>query len=175
LYVLNAEVELAGRGGTRRININDFFTGYRKTVMAADELIVRVHVPLPRPGDVFKLYKVSKRWDLDISSFMAAIWARVTTGNTIDEIRIAYGGVGPNIIRARRTEQFLTGQQLTTDVMGKAGEIARSEVTPISDVRGSAQFRFQLAENILQRFCAETNCETATGLNAGGNGNGEAY
>src|SRR5688572_4763210 len=93
LYVLDAEIELAGRAGTRRVNINEFFTGYRKTVMAADEIIVRVHVPLPRAGDVFKLYKVSKRWDLDISSFMAAVWARVSNDNTIDEIRIAYGGV----------------------------------------------------------------------------------
>jgi xanthine dehydrogenase small subunit len=174
LYVLNALVELAGGGGNRRVNINDFFTGYRKSVMAADEIIVRVHVPLPRAGDVFKLYKVSKRWDLDISSFMAAVWARLSNENTIDEIRIAYGGVGPNIIRARRTEQFLTDKRLTSDVMGKAGEIARSEVTPISDVRGSAQFRFQLSENILQRFCAEVGCEVTSGLYGNGDGNGEA-
>src|SRR5688500_10621544 len=105
---------------------------------------------------------------------MAAVWARLSNENTIDEIRIAYGGVGPNIIRARRTEQFLTDKRLTSDVMGKAGEIARSEVTPISDVRGSAQFRFQLSENILQRFCAEVGCEVTSGLYGNGDGNGEA-
>jgi len=170
LFALGAEVELAGRGGaTRRVDINDFYTGYRANVMRPDELIARVHIPLPSPGELFKLYKVSKRFDLDISSFMAAFYATLREGGVIERIRIAYGGVGPIILRLPKTEQFLTGQPFNEETMAAAGELARSEITPISDVRGSADFRFQLGENIVRRFYAEV---MASHVSTDGNGNG---
>ena len=168
LFVLGAEIELAGRGeSSRRVDINDFYTGYRATVMRPDELIARVHIPLPSPNELFKLYKVSKRHDLDISSFTAAFYATLREGGVIDRIRIAYGGVGPVILRLPKTEAFLTGQPMNDDTMGAAGELARTEITPISDVRGSTEFRLQLGENIIRRFHAETSHAVT-----GGNGNG---
>src|SRR5439155_11475854 len=103
IYVLNGEVELTGVSGVRRININDFYTGYKRTVMAADELITAVRIPRPRDGEILRLYKVSKRFDVDISTFTAAIWLKLE-GRTIADVRIAYGGVGPNILRLPRTE-----------------------------------------------------------------------
>jgi xanthine dehydrogenase small subunit len=170
LFVLGAEIELVGQGGaTRRVDINDFYTGYRTNVMRPDELIARVHIPLPSAGEIFKLYKVSKRFDLDISSFMAAFYATLREGGVIQRIRIAYGGVGPVILRLPKTEQFLTGQPLNDETMAAAGELARSEIMPISDVRGSADFRFQLGENIVRRFHAEVVAEHAS---VGGNGKG---
>jgi len=173
LFVLGAEIELAGRGGaTRRVDINDFYTGYKTNVMRPDELIARVHIPLPSPSEVFKLYKVSKRHDLDISSFMAAFHARLR-GDVIEQIRIAYGGVGPVILRLPKTEAFLTGQPLSEATMAAAGELARTEITPISDVRGSADFRLQLGENIVRRFHAEVAAaHVAVDGNGNGNGNG---
>jgi hypothetical protein len=61
LFVLGAEIELAGRGGaTRRVEMNEFYTGYKTNVMRPDELIARVHIPLPSPNEIFKLYKVSQ-------------------------------------------------------------------------------------------------------------------
>src|SRR5207248_10424928 len=98
LYVLNGEVELTGSTGVRRININNFYTGYKRTVMAADELITAVRIPRPRDGEIFRLYKVSKRFDVDISTFTAAISMKLD-GSTIADVRIACGGVGPNILR----------------------------------------------------------------------------
>jgi xanthine dehydrogenase small subunit len=170
LFVLGAEIELAGRGGaTRRVDINGFYTGYRTNVMRSDELIARVHIPLPSTDEIFKLYKVSKRFDLDISSFMAAFYATLREGGVIERIRIAYGGVGPVILRLPKTEAFLTGQPLNDETMAAAGELARTEITPISDVRGSADFRFQLGENIVRRFHAEVAAEHMT---IDGNGNG---
>ena len=151
LFVLNAEIELTGRAGARRINMNDFYVGYRKTVMSADELITRVIVPLPKREEAFRLYKVSKRHDLDISTFTAAFWMRRENG-VIGEIRIAYGGVGPVIFRLRKTEEALNGKPLNESEIETACEIARAEITPISDVRGDAEYRFQLAENILRKF-----------------------
>jgi xanthine dehydrogenase small subunit len=151
LYVLNAEIELTGRSGSRRVNMNDFYTGYRKTAMAADELITRVFIPLPKSDEQFRLYKVSKRHDLDISTFTAAFWMRRENG-VIGEIRIAYGGCGPVIYRLRKTEEALVGKPLNESEFETAAEIARAEITPISDVRGDAEYRFQLAENVLRKF-----------------------
>jgi xanthine dehydrogenase small subunit len=185
LYVLNGEIELTGRSGSRRVNINDFYTGYRKTVMASDELITRVIIPLHGAGEDFRLYKVSKRHDLDISTFTAAFWMRRENG-VIADLRIAYGGCGPNIYRLRKTEQALIGKPFSEAEIDAAAEIARTEVTPISDVRGDAEYRFTLAENMLRKFHADITGgdvlrrvtdpgrTVAGAVGYRGNGNGEA-
>ena len=154
-FVLNAEVELAGpTGGLRRVNINDFYTGYRKNVMARDEIIARLHVPLPAGGDVFKLYKISKRKDLDISTFSAAIGLRLV-GDEIADARLAYGGVAGTVVRLPRTEAALRGRPATEATFDAAAAVAEAEVKPISDVRGSADYRRRLAGNVLRRFYLE--------------------
>ncbi len=151
LFVLNAEIELLGSNGARWVNMNDFYTGYRRTVMTRSELLTRVRVPLPRAGEAFRVYKVSRRRDLDISAFTAAFWLR-TSGDRIDEIRIAFGGVAPVIRRLTRTEDLLRGASPSREVIQVAAKSARDEVAPISDVRGSADYRRQLSENILWKF-----------------------
>jgi len=154
LFVLNAQVELAGASGSRRVDINDFYVGYKKNVMAADELIVRVFIPRPTADEVFKLYKVSKRRDLDISTFSAAVWMKLS-GRRIEDIRIAYGGVGPMILRLRNAEAHLRGNDVSERRFESAREIAVQEITPISDVRGSAEYRNKLAANILRKLYLE--------------------
>jgi xanthine dehydrogenase small subunit len=77
------------------------------------------------------------------------------TDGKVDSMRIAYGGVGPVVLRLGKTEEFLAGQPFKLDTFAAAGEIARDEIAPISDVRGSREFRLQLAENILTRFYYE--------------------
>jgi xanthine dehydrogenase small subunit len=79
--------------------------------------------------------------------------------------------VGPVILRLPKTEAFLTGQPLSEATMAAAGELARTEIAPISDVRGSADFRLQLGENIVRRFHADVTAEHVFGQ-SGGNGNG---
>ena len=162
LMVLNAEVELTGIAGPRRVNMNEFYVGYRKTVLKPDELVTRIFIPRLGDGEILRLYKVSKRWDLDISTFAAAIWVKMgrsvsTNGNgngnghaslVIESARIAYGGVGPMIVRLPKTEALLKGHSISEELMTRAGEMAVQEITPISDVRSSADYRFQLAENI---------------------------
>ena len=151
LIVLGARIELAGVAGVRHVPIDQFYTGYRRTVLAPDELVIRVQIPLPRPGETFKLYKVSRRKDLDISSFGAAIWLR-RSGTVIEDVRIAYGGVGPMVLRMSKAEAVLRGQPATLERFEQAGDVARDEVTPITDVRGSEQYRRMLAANILVKF-----------------------
>jgi len=156
LMVLNAEVELAGPQGSRRVNLNDFYVGYRKTAMRPDELLVAVHTPLTWYNDdeVLACYKISKRRDLDISSFTAAVWMKAD-GDAIGAVRIAYGGVAATVVRLPQTEAALVGQPLGEATWRNAGRIARSEIKPISDVRGSAEYRSTLAANILVKFGRE--------------------
>ncbi len=159
LFVMGAELEIAGPTGTRRVDINNFYQGYKKFDLRPDELIARVHIPLPTEAQTLKLYKVSRRRDLDISTFTAAVLMELDdAGETIKGVRIAYGGAAPVVLRLPKTEAFLAGKVFGEDVLHEAGHLARTEVTPISDVRGSADFRLQLAENILLRFyhdCAQ--------------------
>ncbi|MEA2164847.1 MAG: xanthine dehydrogenase small subunit [Thermoanaerobaculia bacterium] len=156
LFVAGAVLEL--NNGTRSVPIDRYYLGYRKFDLQADEIITRVRIPIVR--DTLKLYKVSRRKDLDISAFTAAI--RLTmSGDHIDRATIAYGGVAPTVVRMPRTEAFLTGKTATLDTFEQAGRIARAEIKPISDVRGSADYRLQLAENIMPKFWHEAFGETA--------------
>jgi xanthine dehydrogenase small subunit len=155
LYVMEAVLELQRADGTRSVPITSFYKGYKKLDMRRGELITRVRVPLPRDGDLLRLYKVSRRRDLDISTFTAAICVRLD-GETLAETAIALGGVGPTVIRARKTEEFLRGQVLCAESMQQAGDVAVSEISPISDVRGTADYRYQLTRNMLLKFYYET-------------------
>lgn len=154
LFVAGAEIELTSTRGSRRIDINDFYIGYKKLAMEPDELISRVYIPIPGKNELLRLYKISNRKDLDISTFTAAIRLKLD-GPRIESARIAYGGVAATILRLPQTELFLQGQRLDEDVFARAGALARSEIAPISDVRASADYRLQLAENILMKFFCE--------------------
>ena len=135
--------------------IKDFHTGPKQTVVAPDEIITRVLIPLPAPDEIVKLYKISKRKEMDVSTFRAGI--RISrSGERIESAAIAYCGVGPTVLRLPRTEAFLAGRPFSEATFREAGAVARAEVEPITDVRGSREFRLQLAENILVKFYHET-------------------
>ncbi len=163
LHVAGASLDLVGPRGTRSVPIAEFFTGYRQTVLAADELIARVGVPMPGADEHVRLYKVSKRKEMDISTFRAAVRVREDAGR-IARAAIAYAGVGPKVLRLPETEAFLAGRPFEEATFRKAGRVARGEIEPISDVRGSRDFRLILAENVLLKFyfeCAGIECEEA--------------
>jgi xanthine dehydrogenase small subunit len=154
LFVAEAELELACAAGARIVPITEFYQGYKKFDLWPGELLARVRIPLPCPTDLFRLFKVSRRRDLDISTFTAAVWMRLD-GDTIADVRLAFGAVGPTVIRARKTEAFLADKPFDEHTMRSAGNVAISEITPISDVRGSADYRFQLTRNVLLKFYHE--------------------
>jgi xanthine dehydrogenase small subunit len=149
LFVSGATLELASVDGTRVVAVSDFYRGYKQFDLQPHEIITRVRVPIVR--DTLRLYKVSRRKDLDISAFTAAIRLRVSNSH-IEQATIAYGGVAPVVMRLPRTESYLSGKAIASDTFEEAGRIARGEVAPISDVRGSRDYRLQLAENILCKF-----------------------
>ncbi|MEM9296596.1 MAG: FAD binding domain-containing protein, partial [Planctomycetota bacterium] len=150
LFAMDAAIELASASrGARSVPIPEFYTGYKQTVMAPDELITAVHLPLPQANDRVHLEKTSKRRDMDISTFTAAI--RVTlddVGQRIEHAAVALGGVGPVVVRCKAAEQRLRGAPFDLASFREAGKLAREAVTPISDVRGGADYRFQLTENV---------------------------
>ncbi|HYM62500.1 MAG TPA: FAD binding domain-containing protein [Thermoanaerobaculia bacterium] len=153
LLVAEAKLELTGAKGSRVVEINSFYKGYKQFDLAADEIITRVIAPIvtTRPSSILNLYKISRRKDLDISAFTAAMRLRIER-DVIAQAWIAYGGVAPTVVRMPKTEAFVTGKVPSLELFERAGAIARGEITPISDVRGSREYRSQLAENIMARF-----------------------
>ncbi len=139
----------------REVNINDFYHGYKKFDLRPGELLTRIRIPLPAADEHLRLYKVSRRRDLDIATFTAAIRVRLDD-DTIANASIAFGAVGPTVIRAPNTEAFLRGRPLNENTMREAGDVAAAEISPISDVRGAADYRYQLTRNVLLKFYHET-------------------
>jgi xanthine dehydrogenase small subunit len=172
LYVMEATLILArsnlarsasaDRRATREVNINNFYQGYKQLDLAPGELITEVRVPLPTDAGLLRLYKISRRRDLDISTLTAAIRLRLRDeSEEITHAAIALGGVGPTVLRPRRAEQFLLGQPFTEHTMQAAATIAVEEITPITDVRGAADYRRQLVRNIFRKFYHQHESETA--------------
>jgi xanthine dehydrogenase small subunit len=155
LYVMDAVVELQSADGTRSVPVTGFYKGYKQLDLRPGEMITRVRIPLPAADELLRLYKVSRRRDLDIASFTAAIRIKLD-GDMIDQAAIAFGAVGPTVIRAHRTEAFLRGRALDEETMHAAGDVAVDEISPISDVRGASDYRYQLTRNILLKFYHES-------------------
>jgi xanthine dehydrogenase small subunit len=155
LFTMDAEIEATGVNGVRRIKMTEFYLGYKKLALQADEMITKIHVPLPTKDEIVKLYKVSRRQHLDISAFTAAIRIKVDKGK-IQTAAVTYGGVAAVVMRLPKVEQFLVGKEFSLATCREAGKLARAEVVPISDVRGSRDFRLALAENIFSKFYHET-------------------
>jgi len=151
LYVMDGQIELASTRGVRSLPIHSFYLGYKKLDLQPDEIITGVVIPLPKAADVIRLYKVSKRKNLDISTVTAAFRFEFSR-DRIQTVKIAVGGVGPTVVRLTEVEAFLRGKEFDLETLRTAGEMARGQIAPISDVRGSAEFRSQLIENLFSKI-----------------------
>jgi xanthine dehydrogenase small subunit len=155
LFVMDAEVEVTGQAGARRIAMADFYKGYKLLSLKKDELITRIFLPLPKADEILRLYKVSRRQHLDISAFTAAI--RVTVkDNKIVAARVVFGGVGPVVKSVPEVEHALIGKVHELATYEAAGKVAREAIAPITDVRASKDYRLTLAENIMTKFYYES-------------------
>lgn len=160
LIALGATITLASLdGGERTIPLEDFFLNYRKTELRVDEVIVHITVPRPQPGEIMRTYKISKRYDQDISTVCGAYWVRMD-GDTIADVRIAYGGMAATPKRAPHAEETLRGGALTIEAARNAGRALDSDFKPLSDWRGTAAYRKRVAANLLERFARDTAGET---------------
>ena len=116
LFVMEAMLELAQCRRHARGEHQRLLQGYKKFDLRPGELITAVRIPLPADDELLRLYKVSRRRDLDIATFTAAIRMRLD-GDTIADAAIAFGAVGPTVIRARKTEAFLRGRPFDEETM----------------------------------------------------------
>lgn len=149
----------------RELRLEDLYTGYRTNVMKADELLCWIKVPRgvrpsrPRQAvadqDFLRVYKISKRFDDDISAVCLAIRMTVAEG-VVQQVSIGAGGVAATPVRARQTEAALLGQSWTADTVMAATATLRAEFKPISDMRASAHYRQTVLGNLLQRYWLES-------------------
>ncbi len=148
LLVYGAELELTSLRGSRWVPYADFHTGYKRSLLAPDELITRIRVPRPRAGGFHYFRKVGTRQAQAISKVSLAAWARTGNGH-IQELRIALGSVAPMPIRARGAEKALLGRSGASLPLDAALEALQADISPIDDLRSSARFRRKVAGNLL--------------------------
>ncbi len=163
LIALRASVVLTSLRGQHELPLEDLYTGYRKNVMAPDEVLAFVRVPLPQPDELLRVYKVSKRCEDDISAVCLAIKLRLRDGR-VTEASLGVGGVAATPARALQTEAVLIGQDWTQDTVDHAKESLRSAFRPISDMRASAAYRAQLLDGLMARFWLESQGAPDTSL-----------
>jgi xanthine dehydrogenase small subunit len=157
LLALDAQLELVGSEGARRLPLGEFFTGYRKTALEPGELIASVRVPLPAPR-LTRFYKVSKRVLDDISTVAAAFALDLDARGQVVRLRAAYGGVAATPLRVHALEQLALGKPWTRETLALLLGALRGLGSPLSDARGSAGYRRALIEKLLEKFWSET-CE----------------
>ncbi|MGH6912362.1 MAG: xanthine dehydrogenase small subunit [Geminicoccales bacterium] len=161
LIALGATIVLR-RGQKRRVlPLEEFYLDYRRTALGPGEFLEKIHLPLRTEGE-FRVYKIAKRFDQDISGLLGAFWARLE-GGRVQDVRIAYGGMAPIPKRAASCEQALRGRPWTESTLALGRRALEQDFAPISDMRASASYRMLTAQNLLTKFHLETSApEVAT-------------
>jgi xanthine dehydrogenase iron-sulfur cluster and FAD-binding subunit A len=140
LVALGASVVLSSVRGEREVVLPDFYLGVRKTVLAPDEVIREIRVPVMGLDQRGRYLKLGLRKAQAISVVNAVVTATLD-GEEVREARVALGSVAPTIVRIRDAESFLAGKRLDPATCAEAGQIAAAAISPITDVRGSADYR----------------------------------
>jgi xanthine dehydrogenase small subunit len=158
LIALGAHVVLmswrAGQQFSRDMPLEQLYTGYRQNLMAPDEVLAWIKVP--KPGqELLRVYKISKRYDDDISAVCLAVNLQIEGGKVV-KASIGAGGVAATPVRAVQTEAALAGQPWTAQTVQQAMATLRAEFSPISDMRASSAYRSEVLGNLLQRFWLES-------------------
>ncbi|MCE9508107.1 MAG: xanthine dehydrogenase small subunit [Alphaproteobacteria bacterium] len=162
LIALQAKLVLRSKEGARTLPLEDFFLAYRKQDKKPGEFVEKIIVPAKPKNVLFKTYKISKRFDQDISAVCGA-FALTMKGNIIESARIAYGGMAATPKRTAKTEKVLLGKKWTEETVRQAMAAMPEDFLPLSDMRASAEYRATVAANLLYRFYLETtDAKTAT-------------
>ncbi len=166
LIALRANVILMSTRGHREMPLEKLYTGYRKNVIAADEVLAWIKVPLPTANEFFRIYKISKRYDDDISAVCVAISAqRVTegasagSGDTLRDLSIGVGGVAATPMRAIKTEALCADSMPATALFDCMKSSLQTEFEPISDMRASSAYRRELLGALVDRYSREFSSE----------------
>ncbi len=155
LIALKANVVLMSVRGHREMPLEQLYTGYRKNVMAHDEVLAWIKVPRPTSSEFSRIYKISKRYDDDISAVCLAISAeRVMEGDgdAIRRLSIGVGGVAATPVRAIKTEALCEDPTTVSGLFGSIKAALQAEFDPISDMRASSAYRRELLGALIDRF-----------------------
>lgn len=151
LLVYEADLILISARGERRLAYNDFHTGYKKNLLAADELIQEIRLPRRYSRHLSYSHKVGARNAQAIAKICVAALGRLENG-VVSDIRVAAGSVAPVPLRLKKTEETLRGKVLDKTVMQHARETAISEIRPIDDIRSTARYRSAVLGNLVVEF-----------------------
>jgi xanthine dehydrogenase small subunit len=160
LIAMGARLVLNYAGTRRHINIEDFFINYGKQDRASGEFVETIIIPKPHDGWHYRAYKISKRFDQDISTVCGAFNLRISEG-VVTEARIAFGGMATTPKRAIATEAALVGRPWDGDTVAQALPSLDTDFQPITDMRASAGYRTLIAKNLLRKAYAETSSTDA--------------
>jgi len=153
LAVYEAVVVTVSTGGRREIAFQDVFTGPKRTSLARGELIEAVRLPFPKRPPTRQMFrKVGTRAAQAISKTVAAGLLWLKRDGTVEELRFALGSMAPTVRRLRSAEAFVRGQRLTPAVVREAAALVAKDVTPIDDVRSTADYRLAVSRNLLMGF-----------------------
>ena len=162
LLSLNAKIVLQDFKKTKIFFLDNFFINYRKTKLRRGQFIHSIRIPLLK-DNTFKAYKVSKRFDDDISSVWSAFNLEIVS-NKIRSVRVAYGGMAAIPKRATYCEKMLLNSHVTAETIDKAKKALERDFKPISDMRASRLYRMKVAKNLLEKCCAEINQKKLIGI-----------
>jgi CO/xanthine dehydrogenase FAD-binding subunit len=151
LLAYDAEIELVSSAGSRWVPYHGFHTGYKQMQLGADELLVRIRLPRTTAGVMHYYRKVGTRKAQAISKVCLAAMARMNNGK-IDDTRIAIGSVAPIVVRCVQTENALRGRAPDAETIANAIDTLLREVSPIDDIRSTADYRLQVTKNLLTDF-----------------------
>ena len=151
LLVYDAELTLISVRGERRVAYRDFHTGYKQTVLAADELIQDISLPRRFSGYVSHARKVGARNAQAISKVCLAALGQIANG-VIRDVRLALGSVAPVPLRLSETEHMLIGQKIEPSLIETIRKSVMSEIRPIDDIRSTARYRAAVAGNLVAEF-----------------------
>ena len=160
LISLNAILVLDGLK-SRKIKMDNYFISYRQTKLRKNEFIKEIIIPLKSKNNIIKCYKISKRIDDDISSVFMAINSEIKK-DTFKSIKIVCGGMAAIPKIAKATENYLKNKKINLENINKAKLIISKEFSPLSDVRGSKNYRTKIVANLLDRFWNEYNNKRVT-------------
>ena len=151
LLAYDAEIELVSSAGARWVPYHGFHTGYKQMHLGADELLARIRLPRNTAGVTHYYRKVGTRKAQAISKVCLAATGRMNDGQ-IDDSRIALGSVAPIVVRCVQTEDSLRGQKPDAQTIAAACNTLAREISPIDDIRSTADYRLQVTKNLLTDF-----------------------
>ncbi|OUM04130.1 xanthine dehydrogenase small subunit [Variovorax sp. JS1663] len=155
LMSLDAQIELRLGERVRRMPLSDFYVDYMKNKLAPGEFVQGLAVPLAAMQRQVRAYKISKRFDCDISALCAG-FAIELDGDTVKEVRLAFGGMAAIVKRGAQAEAALVGKPWSQASVNAAKLALAQDFTPLTDMRASADYRLLVAQNLLQRLWLET-------------------